>query len=205
MSDGNGDWELTCTPGPGADLMPNGELVFREIKAPLFEIEQQGWFDTSWLFHPYHELVGYEMPITKILEDNSMRGQNYAHGLEVTITKAKLLKILKENRTKHKKVYDEAVKGYAASCEARLREEIARLKKRSKPAAISISMPAPVDHTKDYDRLITMFQLASETKFELNEQQVANFIMDEWDWTDRFLMSNAPYSETATLMMQARE
>lgn len=185
--------------------MPNGEIRFRAIESEMFEFEKEGWFDTDWLFHPHHELVGYDMPITKILEDNSMRGQAYAHGLEVTITKAKLLKILKENRKKHKKVYDEAVMGYAASCEARLREEIVRLKRSAKPKAITISMPAPVDHTKDYDRLIKMFELASETKFELNEQQVANFIMDEWDWTDRFLMSNAPYSHTATTMMAARE
>ena len=129
----------------------------------------------------------------------------YAQGMEVTITKAKLLKILKANRTNHKKVYDEAVKGYASSCVKRLNDEIDRLKKRAKPEAISIQMPAPADHTKDYDRLIKMFELASETKFKLNEQQVANFIMDEWDWTDRFLMSNAPYSETATVMMAARE
>ena len=75
MSGGNGEWELTRTPGPSSTLEQNGgrfELKFNTVESEMFEIDQQGWFDTDWLFHPYNELMGYEMPITKILEDNSM-------------------------------------------------------------------------------------------------------------------------------------
>jgi len=155
---------------------------------------------------PMWDLESYNMPIRKILEDNSLKEYWIMHSamLEITVTKEKLLGILLENRDEHALVYEEAVAGYHDACLKRLEEEKARLLARKDPIEVRIHLPVPQDHTKDYDRLIKMIEISEDTEFDLNEQQAANYIMDEWHWTNQWLASNAGYSETATLMLNER-
>lgn len=176
-----------------------------EIVVPAFdytEVEGIGWN----VVRTPAPLLGYDVPISTILEDNSIKEDFFMHGalLEITITKEKLLTRLKTNREKHAKVYEEAVAGFHDACLKMLEETKEALLKRKVPAAIALHLPVPVDHTKDYDRLIEMIELSSDTEFDLNEQQAANYIMDEWHWTNQWLSSNAGYSDTAAMMMSER-
>ncbi len=52
----------------------------------------------------------------------------------------------------------------------------------------------PIDQTKEYDRAVRMLELAVDENIELTEQQFANYVMDEWQWSQHFMAMNSLYS-----------
>ena len=55
----------------------------------------------------------------------------------------------------------------------------------------------PIDQTKEYDRAVRMLELAVDENIELTEVQFANYVMDEWQWSQHFMAMNAMYSMRA--------
>ena len=103
------------------------------------------------------------------------------------------LATLKENRGEHKKIVEEARKGYIKAAQDALVERLDQCK-NGKITNLHFSLELPQDHTKVYDTAIKMLELHQATTIELNATQVRNLLMDEWDWSQRFYMANAAYS-----------
>ncbi len=61
----------------------------------------------------------------------------------------------------------------------------------------SVQLPEPRDHTRDYDRVILMLELAETERITLSEQEFSCFVLDEWGWRSDFLSTSAPYSRRA--------
>ena len=118
----------------------------------------------------------------------------------VKIKKADLLKVLKENRAAHRKIFEEALVGYK-------KKVIELLDKKLQEARTGIrvrmvfNLIEPQDQTKDYDRAIRMLEMSIEKVIELSEQDFKAYVMDDWSWKFQFLSSNSAYSSTATAML----
>lgn len=115
---------------------------------------------------------------------------------EITVPKAQLLSILKVNRGKHRAIFEEALEGYHRRVVEELQARLEAARAGTKWDAL-IVLVQPENHTKEYDRAIQMLEMDINETVILDEKQFTQFVQDEWGWTDRFLISNSNYSQTA--------
>lgn len=109
---------------------------------------------------------------------------------------------LKANRAQHADLVKEAREGYCKAAESALKEKLTELRE-GKLVALAFNLQPPQDYTREYDTaiaMLTLHQQAGEETIELTAMDVQQFIMDEWEWAMRFLVSNSAYSpKTRTL------
>lgn len=115
---------------------------------------------------------------------------------DVTVQKDKLLEKLRQNRDAHKAIFDEAMDGYAKEAEAQLQRHLDEVR-AGKIKVISVHLPVPEEHTRDYDRAIQMVEMNVADQVKLSESDFAMYVMDDWSWKRQFLASNSTYSGTA--------
>jgi len=99
----------------------------------------------------------------------------------INVNKDELLTILKENRSQHQHLYVEAVNGFHEEVRERL-EEALRLASSDEKYITNLDLTSPQSHIKDYDRVIGMLELATETEIELNNNEYDQYVNDEWHW-----------------------
>jgi len=115
----------------------------------------------------------------------------------IKVHKAELLQTLTTNRGAHHQIFLEAVAGYKKQAEEMLESRL-DLIRRGKMLPIAWSLPLPIDHIKDYDRIIRMVEMdRSGEIIELTEQDFSQYVMDDWAWKTQFLTANSLYSKVA--------
>ena len=107
---------------------------------------------------------------------------------------------IKSNREKHREIFLEAQTGYRKAMIAELDARLKEARNGGKISRINF-LTEPEDHTRDYDRILTMLEMCSESHVELDEDEFAQYVMDDWRWKRQFLLSNSAYSTTATAML----
>ena len=113
----------------------------------------------------------------------------------ITIDRNKLLEIVRENRTKHRAVFEEALKNYTVQAVAWL-EENAAMARAGKRFGRSITLPQPIDQTPEYDRAIRMLELHQGATLSIDENTFANLVEDNWSWSRTWTASNSGYVST---------
>jgi len=58
--------------------------------------------------------------------------------------------------------------------------------------------------TAAYDTAISMLELSEAQNITLTAQTYRQFVLDEWDWMDNWLLSNAAYSKSAADIASAK-
>lgn len=114
----------------------------------------------------------------------------------VTVDKAELLERLTANRDGHREEFLKACDGY----QVRLQEELERRLsdvKAGRRVTLHIGLPEPEDHTKDYDRVITMLRMELDPVVTIDQQSFAMYVMDDWEWKVRTNTTNAVYANFA--------
>jgi hypothetical protein len=124
--------------------------------------------------------------------------------MQTKIEKSKLLHILKENRSKHREIFEEAVEGYRKKAVEILNSHIETIK-AGKLITVYWNLARPEDHTRDYDRVIAMVDRNVEDTITLSEQDFSSYVQDDWQWKRQFLVSNSVYSAGATMALQESE
>lgn len=115
----------------------------------------------------------------------------------IVVAKDALLKKLRENRDNHRKEFELALEGWRKTAD----EEIARLYEEAKAGKLKqafLNLPRPEDHTKDYDRRIEMLEMDINQTVELEEQEYAQYVQDDWGWRRQWTASNTAYMAAAT-------
>ena len=115
---------------------------------------------------------------------------------KVTVKKDELIQLVTKNRDGHKAIFDEAVEGYKTAAEKILDQHLKAIKKGSL-VSVYINLPRPVNHTKDYDRVITMLKMSVDPEVTISQQDFAMYAMDDWSWKQEFLRTNSEYSSSA--------
>lgn len=108
---------------------------------------------------------------------------------QVKVKKGNLLKILVENRKKHQADFEKANEDYQVALVGILTDKL-RDAKAGKPVGHAISLQAPTNQIKDYDRAIRMLQLTTDKVIKLQEQEFSELVQDEWQWKNQFYASN---------------
>lgn len=113
----------------------------------------------------------------------------------VKINKTELLEIVRANKEKHIKEYDESVVDYKNAA-IKLATKNLKLAKSGDLAQIATikGMPQrPVSYEDSYTRAIRMLELSVEDVIELEEDIFNQLVLDEWTWKHQFATSNAMY------------
>ncbi len=110
----------------------------------------------------------------------------------VKIKKDELLAAIRENRTEHREVFEEALEGWRRAAQTQLEERLDALLHNRVPDIV-FSLPAPQDQTKEYDKIIRMLEMSVDDIIELEEHQFAQYVMDDWSWKGRWSQSNSAY------------
>lgn len=118
----------------------------------------------------------------------------------VKVNKAELLKILETNRGKHRQIFEEACDGYQKAVVRELESQLKRAKEGIR-RSIVISIPAPIDQTREYDRAIAMMKMSVEAEVLLTELDFRCYVLDDWDWKQKFLTSSRAYSQRAASLL----
>lgn len=122
-------------------------------------------------------------------------------GLEVNVLKDKLLKIMKDNREKHVKEYEQAMIDYKDQCVKALEDRLEIIKKegkilKEKTDYLRFKFTYPTCYKESYDEVIGMLELSTDDKLSLSDSQYRNWVMDKWSWKRDFNESISMYRRT---------
>ncbi len=119
--------------------------------------------------------------------------------LSLKYNKAVLISKIEMNRAQHFQDYREALLVY----HAKLGEELVRKQHQlamapgnsgfPKPVSGNSKLATPEEHIEDYDRLLSMLSLTSQSEIELTEYQYREYVLDEWDWRRSFISNTLSY------------
>ena len=121
-------------------------------------------------------------------------------GIEMTVTveRKKLLEKLRENQERHSKIVKEAFEGYKFKAVEALRSKLDEFAS-GKMVFLQFNLAPPQDQTAAYDTAIKMLEWSKDDEIELEAGEFRRYVMDEWDWRDSFLVTNAFYSKAASV------
>lgn len=117
----------------------------------------------------------------------------------VKVKKKELLAKLKENRSEHREIFEEASAAFRKEVIKVLdqRLEEARAGKRIR---LRIDLIQPMDQTQEYDQAIAMCEMSVDDEITLSHENFSCYILDKWNWRDQFIASNSGYSAKAAAM-----
>ena len=120
----------------------------------------------------------------------------------IRVNKGELLTTLETNKAKHRQIFEEACDGYQKAVIQELEKQLKRAKEGIRRSMI-VNIPAPIDQTKEYDRAIAMLKMSVDTEVLLSEQDFRCFVLDDWDWKQKFLTSSRDYPVRAASILES--
>ena len=114
----------------------------------------------------------------------------------IKVKKEDLLKVLKENRKKHKTDYFEAVKAYRVKAADLFAKELEKIVAGEEFTPYINNLQKPIEHIKDYDLVIKMVEMGIDDVIKLQQAEFNQLVMDEWNWRTSFhstVYSNTTY------------
>lgn len=110
----------------------------------------------------------------------------------IEVKKEALLEKLKENRDKHRKLFEEALDGWEKRVVEELKKAVSDAKAK-REFRTTFFLPQPVDHTSEYDAIIEQVEWDVNETIELSPQQFNQFVRDDWGWKEDFLNNTSFY------------
>lgn len=111
----------------------------------------------------------------------------------VTVQKAELLGVLRENRVKHHREWEEAHLAWHAAVVRELESMLAKARAGTLRATCHGQLE-PADHSGEYDSAIRMLEMSVHDLAHLDPQLFNQYVLDDWNWTANFKISTARYS-----------
>ena len=112
----------------------------------------------------------------------------------IQMKREELLKIVKENATKHLAEYQEAVEDYKQAV-LKLTQMNVKIAKTGDLAQFKFkTIPsAPVNYSDNYSRAIRMLELSIQDVIDVEEHIFNQLVLDEWGWKQNFTAIAASY------------
>jgi hypothetical protein len=113
----------------------------------------------------------------------------------VKVNRIELLNIVRENKEKHIRDFNESVEDYkkAAINVAQKNLELAQTGELDKIAAIKGMPQKPASFEKEYNRAERMLELSVEEVIEVEQDVFNQLVLDEWAWKHQFTASASLY------------
>ena len=116
---------------------------------------------------------------------------------QIKVKKAELLAILEKNRDAHHGIFLEAQEGFRKVVISELEKHLKLARNGKQQIKQYMALPEPEDHTRDYERVISMLKMDLSDTVELSERDYAQYVQDDWAWKRQFLGTNRIYSAKA--------
>jgi len=116
--------------------------------------------------------------------------------MKIKVKKDEIVKIIQDNMIKHKDIFKEAVEAYKKKLLQLLEDKIELVKRGSK-INMFIQLPEPENHTKDYKRILEMLKMEVRVDIELEENQFAMYVLDDWEWKREWVKNTLSYTSSA--------
>lgn len=109
----------------------------------------------------------------------------------VQISKAKLIKQITQNKDKHVELYGKAVEAYKINA----LKQLADLKSEAEKGNIklSLNLVTPIDNSKHYDEILSMFEWEERESVELSQQEFNEYVLDKTESSRHAAFSNMTY------------
>lgn len=136
----------------------------------------------------------------------------------IKVSGAELLKALRENKQKHDEIFASALEGYYKAVQDEIETkkttlasvavelsnfEFSQQQTDKKPVRFTTKLPIydifnirtafPENHEDDYARAIRMVELSAIEYFSLTESEFNRYVMNNWEWKEKFLLSSSQY------------
>lgn len=121
----------------------------------------------------------------------------------VTVKNTVLMDRLRDNMAEHVKQYEEACRDYKTDALKAIDDAVAKLRRQFEDledgelvslAAVRFELPYPESHEEDYLQAIEMLNMSVEDNTTLSHEEFRNYVLDKWDWKDRFDATRMSYS-----------
>lgn len=114
---------------------------------------------------------------------------------DVQIDKGTVLEKLIENRETHIEQYSQAVEGYKETVIKTIDKTKREFKKTGKLDASALyRLSEPESHENDYDVSIQMLEMDEREIVTLSRSDFERYVLDEWEWKQRFAATSAQYT-----------
>ena len=114
-----------------------------------------------------------------------------AHEREITISKVKLIEKIKENKANHVKEYEQAVINYKKEATLQLTEQLKKIEEGA--TNIVLDLIRPIDNSKQYDNLLSMFEWELKEEVVLSHREFVEYILDETSYAIQAKSLNNAY------------
>lgn len=143
----------------------------------------------------YMETAGQFLVGGNTIAANPRTGFRIRRGMETTVKREDLLIVVRSNREKHQKTFEEAWEGYK---KAIIKELETALEDAKKGVRIyrQTTLVQPISQLQEYDRAIKMLEMNTQAEITLEEHEFNQFVMDKWNWSKQFAMSNKSYTSS---------
>ena len=112
----------------------------------------------------------------------------------VNVNRQNLLAVMKENRTKHIKDYNDAVEGFQDAMIDLLKLTLSKAK-RGELKYLSVSLAAPQSHEQEYTDAIEMLEVSVDEVINLDTDMFKAYYKDQWAWSRGFNELVGTYSK----------
>lgn len=111
---------------------------------------------------------------------------------QITMKTVDLLKIVSENREKHRDIVVKAFNKYREMAIKQFELYIKKAKNGQKIIRY-LNLTEPKNHIKDYDLIINMLKAHVDETIVVDSTEYMNYVLDNWSWSEQFSSSNSAY------------
>ena len=114
----------------------------------------------------------------------------------ITVSKDRILKILKSNKEKHIKEYNEALTAFYTKAAMVFSSMMEKALNSDPSLTINevCELIKPISHQEEYELVIRMLQMDLNEVVDLSRQEYTQYIDDNWTWTQQFKSINSSYT-----------
>lgn len=115
----------------------------------------------------------------------------------VNVNRLKLLETLRANLALHKEEYQKALAAYQERLLSDLQLAVKKVKKVKDVHQLrdfEFEINFPVDHSADYEDVISMFEHSVDENINLDAYSFKAFIENKWNWTNNHNAAMATYA-----------
>lgn len=110
----------------------------------------------------------------------------------IHVEKSKLLETLRANREQHARDCEDAKAGYLETAAEKLEEALDKIA-RGEVFPLHFGLTVPECHLDEYDRAIQMLEWHIADEIEVTVDDFARYVQDDWDWKERWKVTNVGY------------